>query len=59
LVFRCCERGRAARRLLDWNQQRLADEAQVGIVTVRQLETGQNQQRRATLIVVQRIRRFH
>jgi len=31
---------------------RLADEAQVGIVTVRQLEFGQNQPRRATLIVV-------
>ena len=32
----------------------LADEAQVGIVTVRQLESGQNQPRRATLIVVRR-----
>jgi len=48
------EQCRAARGLLNWNQQRLADEAQVGIVTVRQLEAGQNQPRRATLIVVRR-----
>ena len=48
------EQCRAARGLLNWNQQRLADEAQVGIVTVRQLEFGQNQPRRATLIVVRR-----
>ena len=48
------EQCRAARGLLDWSQQRLADEAQVGIVTVRQLESGQNQPRRATLIVVRR-----
>jgi transcriptional regulator with XRE-family HTH domain len=46
------EQCRAARGLLDWSQQRLADEAQVGIVTVRQLEAGVNQPRRATLIVV-------
>ena len=36
------------------NRRELADEAQVGIVTVRQLESGQNQPGRATLIVVQR-----
>ncbi|MGY8685010.1 helix-turn-helix domain-containing protein [Bradyrhizobium sp. UFLA05-153] len=48
------EQCRAARGLLDWSQQRLADEAQVGIVTVRQLEAGFNQPRRATLIVVRR-----
>ena len=48
------EQCRAARGLLDWSQQRLADEAQVGIVTVRLLESGQNQPRRATLIVVRR-----
>jgi transcriptional regulator with XRE-family HTH domain len=46
------EQCRAARGLLDWSQQRLAEEAQVGIVTVRQLEAGVNQPRRATLIVV-------
>ena len=37
---------------MDWSQQRLAEEAEVGIVTVRQLEAGVNQPRRATLIVV-------
>jgi predicted transcriptional regulator len=48
------EQCRAARGLLDWNQQDLAREAEVGIVTVRQLEAGLNQPRRATLVVVRR-----
>jgi transcriptional regulator with XRE-family HTH domain len=43
---------RAARGLLDWNQQDLASEAGVGIVTVRQLEAGLNEPRRSTLEVV-------
>ena len=43
---------RAARGLLDWSQRDLAREAGVGIVTVRQLEAGANQPRRATLVVV-------
>jgi transcriptional regulator with XRE-family HTH domain len=43
---------RAARALLDWSQQTLAEHAGVGVVTIRQLE-GENQQpRRATLSVV-------
>jgi transcriptional regulator with XRE-family HTH domain len=45
---------RAARGLLDWTQQELADKARVGIVTVRQLEAGTNQPRRATLEVIRR-----
>jgi transcriptional regulator with XRE-family HTH domain len=45
---------RAARGLLDWTQQKLADEARVGVVTVRQLEAGDGAPRRATLQVVQR-----
>jgi transcriptional regulator with XRE-family HTH domain len=45
---------RAARGLLDWNQQDLADRARVGIVTVRQLEAGLTEPRRATLDVVRR-----
>jgi transcriptional regulator with XRE-family HTH domain len=44
---------RAARALLDWPQQKLADAAQVGIVTVRQFEGG-SQPRRATLDVLRR-----
>ncbi|MBR0774572.1 helix-turn-helix domain-containing protein [Bradyrhizobium diazoefficiens] len=44
---------RAARGLLDWSQQDLADRAKVGIVTVRQLEAGSNEPRRSTLQVVQ------
>ena len=43
---------RAARGLLDWSQQDLAREAEVGIVTIRQLEAGSNQPRRATLVVI-------
>ena len=43
---------RAARGLLDWSQQDLAREAQVGIVTIRQLEAGINEPRRSTLVVV-------
>ena len=44
----------AARGLLDWSQRDLAREAEVGIVTVRQLEAGVNQPRRSTLVVVRR-----
>ena len=43
---------RAARGLLDWSQRDLAREADIGIVTVRQLEAGVHQPRRATLVVV-------
>ncbi len=45
---------RAARGLLDWSQGQLAEKAQVGIVTVRQLEAGVHQPRRATLEVIKR-----
>jgi transcriptional regulator with XRE-family HTH domain len=42
---------RAARGLLGWSQQDLADHAKVGIMTIHQLEKG-SQPRRATLSVV-------
>jgi transcriptional regulator with XRE-family HTH domain len=45
---------RAARGLLDWTQQDLADRAGVGIVTVRQVESGLSEPRRATLEVIRR-----
>jgi transcriptional regulator with XRE-family HTH domain len=45
---------RAARGLLGWSQQQLAQRARVGIVTVHQLEAGLSQPRRATLDVIQR-----
>jgi len=48
------EQSRAARALLAWNQQDLADQAGIGIVTVHQLEAGTSQPRRATLEVIRR-----
>jgi transcriptional regulator with XRE-family HTH domain len=45
---------RAARALLEWNQQDLARRASVGIVTVHQFESGVSQPRRATLDVIRR-----
>jgi transcriptional regulator with XRE-family HTH domain len=43
---------RAARGLLDWSQQELADRAGLGIVTIRQIEVGITDPRRATLAVL-------
>ena len=43
---------RAARGLLDWSQQKLADRAGLGIVTIRQIEAGITDPRRATLVVL-------
>jgi predicted transcriptional regulator len=45
---------RAARGLLDWRQEDLAFMASVGVVTVRHLEGGKIQPRRATLDVIRR-----
>ena len=45
---------RAARGLLDWNQQELARRARVGVVTVHQLESGVSQPRSATIEVIRR-----
>ena len=45
---------RAARGLLGWTQQLLADRAGVGTVAINQLENEQSQPRRATLDVIRR-----
>src|SRR5271155_5378825 len=45
---------RAARGLVDLSQQQLADAAKVGVVTVRQFESGAAQPRNATAEVIQR-----
>jgi transcriptional regulator with XRE-family HTH domain len=43
---------RAARGLIDWSQQQLADAAEVGVATVRLFEAGIGAQRRSTLSVI-------
>lgn len=45
---------RAARGLVGWTQQQLAEKAGVGTVAVHQFEAGASQPRRATLDVVRR-----
>ncbi|MFH3481646.1 helix-turn-helix domain-containing protein [Xanthobacter variabilis] len=45
---------RAARALLDWSQQQLADAATVGNATIRNFESGKSEPRNATLNVLQR-----
>jgi predicted transcriptional regulator len=45
---------RAARGLIGWSQQDLANNACVGTVAVHQLESGTSRPRRATLDVVKR-----
>lgn len=45
---------RAARGLLSWSQQKLAEEAGVGLVTIHQVEAAKSQPRRATLQVIRR-----
>jgi transcriptional regulator with XRE-family HTH domain len=45
---------RAARGLIGWSQQDLANHAGVGTVAIHQLESGASQPRRATLDVVRR-----
>jgi transcriptional regulator with XRE-family HTH domain len=43
---------RAARGLLDWTQQELADAARIGVATVRQFEGESAEARQATLAVL-------
>ena len=43
---------RAARGLVQWSQQKLAEEAGIGVVTVIQLENEVGQPRRATMQVL-------
>ncbi|NVO16256.1 MAG: helix-turn-helix transcriptional regulator [Rhodoplanes sp.] len=43
---------RAARGLLNWTQQELAEAAKVGVVTVRQFELAGAVPRRATLLAI-------
>ncbi|MCW5692492.1 MAG: helix-turn-helix transcriptional regulator [Pseudolabrys sp.] len=44
---------RAARGLLDWTQQALANASGVGVVTIRQIESAVTEPRRATLQAIQ------
>jgi len=43
---------RAARGLLDWTQQELADAALIGVATIRQFEGNATEPRQATLLVL-------
>ena len=43
---------RAARGLLDWTQQELADAARIGVATVRLFESEATETRHATLAVI-------
>ena len=52
--FAAYEQVRAARALLAWSQQRLADEVPIGIVTVHQIEAGKTRPHRSTLVVIRR-----
>jgi transcriptional regulator with XRE-family HTH domain len=45
---------RAARALLDWSQQQLADAARVGNATIRNFESGRSSPQNATLEVLRR-----
>lgn len=45
---------RAARALLDWSQQRLAEAAVIGNATIRNFESGRSAPQRATLDVLRR-----
>jgi transcriptional regulator with XRE-family HTH domain len=45
---------RAARGLLDWTQQELADAARIGVATVRLFESEATETRHATLAVLRR-----
>jgi transcriptional regulator with XRE-family HTH domain len=45
---------RAARGLVDWTQQELADAARIGVATVRQFEGQATKPRHATLEVLRR-----
>ena len=49
---------RAARGLLSWSQADLAEAALIGIVTVRQFETGAHEPRRLTLHAIRRALEF-
>jgi transcriptional regulator with XRE-family HTH domain len=53
------EQCRAARALLNWTQQRLADTAEVGIVTVRQFEAGKTARpQRSSIAAIERAMAF-
>jgi transcriptional regulator with XRE-family HTH domain len=45
---------RAARALLEWSQQQLADAAKIGNATIRNFEGGKSTPQNATLDVLQR-----
>ncbi|TPL49294.1 helix-turn-helix transcriptional regulator [Mesorhizobium sp. B2-4-4] len=45
---------RAARALLNWSQQELADASKIGNATIRNFEAGRSEPQHATLVVLRR-----
>jgi len=53
------EQSRAARALLGWTQQELADAADLGIVTIQKFESGQTRPQKGTIRLIRETFEHH